>query len=143
MWQLTICSLEIPPRIAHLVYWCSYARAPDYTQSTQVRATRSLIEQDWDLYTETAAHAFLGWSEGEPARRIAAMVRECISPEAARDWYAAFDRSDVTDLLQQLSLPALVLNRREGPYSAEVGYAPCEPGPGGEPYGRMPPTGTD
>ena len=34
-----------PGRVSHLILWCTYARSSDYARSSQVRATRGLMEQ--------------------------------------------------------------------------------------------------
>ncbi len=102
-----------PERVSHLVLFYAYARGSEYMQSPQIRATRSLLEQDWELYTETAAHAFIGWSAGEPARGLAAMMRECITLASAKASYAAYSEFDVTSLLPKVKVPTLILHRRQ------------------------------
>jgi class 3 adenylate cyclase len=64
------------------------------------------------MYTNTLAHVRLGRSEGEPARRFAAVMRESMSPEALHASIDAFRQLDVTDLLPQVKCPTLVLHRR-------------------------------
>ncbi len=73
------------------------------------------MDKDWTFYTETAAHALLGWSEGEPARRYAALIRESITQEDIKRSIAAASKFDVTDLLSQVKAPTLVLHRRQLP----------------------------
>ena len=102
-----------PYRVSHLLLWHTFARAPDYAQMPQTQAIIGLLEQDWELFTETFAHARMGWSKGEQARRFAAFVRECVTPEAAQAAFAATSEFDVTALLPQVRSPTLVLHRRE------------------------------
>jgi class 3 adenylate cyclase len=102
-----------PERVSKLVLWCTYARSDDYSQSSEIQATRDVIDKNWELYTNTLAHVRLGWSEGEPARRFAAVMRESMSPQALHASIAAFQDLDVTDLLPQVACPALVLHRRQ------------------------------
>jgi class 3 adenylate cyclase len=102
-----------PERVSHLILWCSYARALEHMQRGQSEITRGLIDQDWELYTETVAHALLAWSEGEPARRFAAFMRECVTQEAARAILASTRGFDVAALLRQVKSPTLVLHRRQ------------------------------
>ena len=102
-----------PERVSKLVLWCTYARSTDYSQSTEIQATRDVIDKNWEHYTNTLAHVRLGWSEGEPARRFAAVMRESMSPEALHASIDAFRDLDVTDLLPQLECPTLVLHRRQ------------------------------
>ena len=102
-----------PERVSKLVLWCTYARSADYSQSTEIQATRDVIDKNWEHYTNTLAHVRLGWSEGEPARRFAAVMRESMSPEALHASIDAFRDLDVTDLLPQVECPTLVLHRRQ------------------------------
>src|SRR4030042_799025 len=75
-----VSALRHPERVSHLLLWHSYARASEWTRSPLIQATRSLMARDWETYTETVAHVSLGWSEGEPARRFAALIRESATP---------------------------------------------------------------
>ena len=102
-----------PERVSHLLLWHTFARASDFSQSPQVRAILTLLEHDWELFTETFAHARRGWSEGEQARRFAAFVRESVTPEGLRTALGTLQEYDVTDLLPQVKAPTLVLHRRE------------------------------
>ena len=104
-----------PERVSHLILWFAYARGSDYLRSPQVQTLRGLIAQDWELYTETVAHAVLGWSAGEQARRLAAFLRESATPEEAQATLAATLEFDVTALLPQVNSPTLVLHRSEYP----------------------------
>jgi class 3 adenylate cyclase len=102
-------------RVSHLLLWFTYARSSDYLRSPQLQTLRALIDQDWQLYTETVAHAVLGWTAGEPARRFATLMRESATPEAAQAAFTATDRVDVSALLPQITCPTLVLHRRQYP----------------------------
>jgi class 3 adenylate cyclase len=106
-----------PERVSHLMLWCSYARASEFLRlSPRLQATRSLIEQDWELYTETASHVIYGWSAGEEARRFAEFLRECHTQEAYRSALNALREFDVAALLPQVRTPTLVLHRRQTPF---------------------------
>jgi class 3 adenylate cyclase len=76
---------------------------------------RALRDKDWELYTETVAHAYLGWSEAEAARGMAAFMRECITWQAAQAAQGAVEEFDATALLPQVKAPTLVLHRRQFP----------------------------
>ena len=108
-----IYAVRQPENVSHLILWCSYARYSDYLASAQVQSMRALLDKDWEIYTETAAHALMGWSEAEEARRIAAFYRESMSQEAALAAHERIRQFDVTNLLPQVSMPTLVLHRRQ------------------------------
>lgn len=103
-----------PERVSHLILWCSCARGSDMT-SPQLRGLGRLLNSNWSLYAETVAHAVLGWSEGEPARAYAALLREAVSQESCRQQLLAAGQFDVTHLLGEVRCPALVLQRRHVP----------------------------
>jgi class 3 adenylate cyclase len=109
-----------PERISHLILWCSYARASDYLRSTQAQTMRSLAlgTASWELYTETVAHGLMGWSAGEPARRLAALLRESVTQEAAQAAISATGEFDVASSLAKVRSPTLVLHRRQVAFPA-------------------------
>ena len=102
-----------PERVSHVILWCGWARGSDWSRSPQLRGLGQLIETNWELYTETVAHALMGWSAGEPARRYAGHMRESVTPEVARAALRALRGFDVTGLLPQVTAPTLVLDRRQ------------------------------
>jgi pimeloyl-ACP methyl ester carboxylesterase len=59
-----------PERVSRLVLWCAWAHNAD-VDAPRLRAWRSLLDQDWDLLTETCAHLVFGWSGGELGRAAA------------------------------------------------------------------------
>ncbi len=105
-----------PERVSHLLLWCTWALASDYHRSSQIQALVALRNRDWETFTEMAAHIIYGWSEGEPARRFAALMRESITQEALRAAQGVVDDLDVTSLLPQVRSPTLVLHRRQFPW---------------------------
>jgi class 3 adenylate cyclase len=98
-----------PETVSQLVLWCPWAG-----QEARVQTLRALRERDWELYTEAAAHASLGWSAGEEAHRHAVYLRECVTAEAARAIYDALAEFGVTAVFSQVRSPTLILQRRQG-----------------------------
>jgi pimeloyl-ACP methyl ester carboxylesterase/DNA-binding CsgD family transcriptional regulator len=101
-----------PERVSHLILWCSWARSSDI-RTPRIRAWLGLLDQDWELMTDTCAHLALGWPAGEVGRHAAQRLRESVTPEAARAALEAMGRFDVTDLLPRLKAPTLVLHRSD------------------------------
>jgi class 3 adenylate cyclase len=102
-----------PDRVSHLLLWCTTARGADFYRLARSKALLELADKDWEFYTETVAHAALGWSAGERARQFAAQLRETLSPDGIRAVTDAVIQMDVADLLPQVKAPTLVLHRRE------------------------------
>jgi class 3 adenylate cyclase/DNA-binding SARP family transcriptional activator len=106
-----------PERVSHLVLWCTYGRASDLLASSPaLQAVRALMEMDWEVATETIANIAFGWSAGEDSRRFAAYLRQCTTQQTFAASLAATNATDVTELLTKLTMPVLVLHRRELAY---------------------------
>ncbi|MEE8346899.1 MAG: adenylate/guanylate cyclase domain-containing protein, partial [Dehalococcoidia bacterium] len=101
-----------PDRLSHLVLLNTFASNADYIKIPQMSGLLRLIDSDWEMFTETAAHVVFGWSEGEEARRYAAFMRECVSAENARAILAARQETDVAELLPRVKVPTLVVQYR-------------------------------
>jgi pimeloyl-ACP methyl ester carboxylesterase/DNA-binding CsgD family transcriptional regulator len=104
-----------PERVSRLVLWCAWASTADMW-SPRIQAWLGLIDQDWELMTDTCAHIVFGWSGGEIGRRAAQRLRESVTREAARAALDAMSEFDVTALLPNVKVPTLVLHRREIPW---------------------------
>ncbi len=109
-----------PERVSHLLLMNTYARGSDFPRSPRYQAIWRLIDTDWELFTETFAQETLGWSAGEEARRIAALVRESVTPETFLA-FEALRQADVSYLLSQVRTPTLVLHQRQAPLDVKSG----------------------
>ena len=101
-----------PERVSRLLLWCGGARGTSMT-SDRRGALDALRQTDWEFFTETVALSWFGWSAAEQARRYAASLREGTSSEAMKAVMEASQTTDVTDLLPQVSMPTLVMHRRD------------------------------
>jgi len=99
-----------PERVSHLVLCNTYARGSDLKLA---QGLVGLMSEDWELFTETYAHVGLGWSAGEPARRIAALLRESTTPDVLQRGVRKAQEVDVTAFLPKVDSPTLVLHRRQ------------------------------
>ncbi len=105
-----------PKRVSHLVLWQASARGSDYFDTPQMQTLFSLMDRDWDLFLETAAHQAFGWSEGEFSHQYAQFMRECVTREVALAVTAAAREVDTTPLLGKIECPTLVAHIREAPF---------------------------
>jgi DNA-binding CsgD family transcriptional regulator len=93
----------------------------DAMSPVQTQALLSLVTQDWDLFADSAAQAWLGWGSGETGRLTAAAFRTAAAPATAQAWFTAAASIDVSDLVSQVTAPTLVLHRQgERQISVEV-----------------------
>ena len=100
-------------RVDHLVLFCSYADGAKYAESPLTQATRPIINHSWDFYSEAVARLLLGWSENEAAERFAKLVHECTTPSTAHRSLMSTTTYDVTEILEEVEAPTLVMQRRE------------------------------
>jgi class 3 adenylate cyclase len=102
-----------PERVSHLVLWCGWARRADVSSSPQTGTLRALLDQDWEIYTNTVARVLLGWGAEQEARTFAEFFRECITPDVLRRAIDAIYEADVTELLPKIACPTLVLQPKD------------------------------
>jgi len=76
-------AVQNPDRVAHLVLFCTYASGSAYASLPVIAATRGIIHQDWEFYTEAVARLLLGWTQPEAASRFARLIAACTTPELA------------------------------------------------------------
>lgn len=105
-----------PGQVSHLALWCSPARVQDIG-TPQGEAMRDLRARDFELFTETAAHAMVaGWSSGEEARAYAAFMRHSVPEGSPFARVLLETQFDLTDELSDIKCPTLVLHRREATF---------------------------
>jgi DNA-binding CsgD family transcriptional regulator/pimeloyl-ACP methyl ester carboxylesterase len=102
-----------PQRVKRMVLFAGSARGWNAMSAKQTQALLSLIEQDWDLFADTAAHQWMGWSAGEAGRAMADGIRGAVTPQIARATMQAASAADVTELLPRVAVPTLVLHPRD------------------------------
>jgi DNA-binding CsgD family transcriptional regulator/pimeloyl-ACP methyl ester carboxylesterase len=100
-------------RVKRMVLFAGSARGWDAMSGKQTQAMLSLIEQDWDLFADTAAHQWMGWSAGEAGRAVADGIRGAVTPQVARATMQAASAADVTEQLPQVAARTLVLHPRD------------------------------
>jgi DNA-binding CsgD family transcriptional regulator/pimeloyl-ACP methyl ester carboxylesterase len=101
-----------PERVTRLLLFGGAARMRDAMSPAQTQALLSLVEQDWDLFADTAAATWLGWNAGPSGRLVADLFRTSATPATAHAWFTAAASLDVTDDLARVTAPAVVLHRQ-------------------------------
>ncbi len=101
-------------RVDRIVLQTAFSRGAEYN-SPQLDAMAALAETDWELASEAINRVFGGWAEEKQAasRRMAALLRECLSAQT----YASLHRQrvewDVSGLLPRLTAPTLIVRPRQ------------------------------
>jgi DNA-binding CsgD family transcriptional regulator/pimeloyl-ACP methyl ester carboxylesterase len=101
-----------PQRVSRMVLFGGSARGWNAMSDRQTQALLSLIEQDWDLFADSAAHQWIGWSAAEAGRATADQIREAVTPQVARAIMQVASAVDVTGQLPDVIAPTLVVHRR-------------------------------
>ena len=108
-------AVKHPDRVSHLILWCAFARTADLSNTPGSEAMRSLLDVDYNMFTETLSHQVFGWEAGEPAHRVAMYMQESLSQELARSAWAERQNLDVSGSLASIQCPTLILHRRQFP----------------------------
>jgi class 3 adenylate cyclase len=100
-----------PGRVSHLITVDGSVIPSDRTARMEAdfRASRALIDVDWELFTETLAKVFLGVEDPEYVKHFAEHYRECLDRDAFLAFDAAVEKWDVSGLLTAVDVPTLVI----------------------------------
>lgn len=101
-----------PERVERMVLFGGAARMREAISPAQTQALLSLVDQDWTLFADAAAMAWLGWDAAPTGRRIAAVFRTATTAPVAKAWFGAAQHIDVTGELARVRAPTLVLHRQ-------------------------------
>jgi class 3 adenylate cyclase/pimeloyl-ACP methyl ester carboxylesterase len=102
-------------RVSHLVLWHATVRGSDLAE--QYFDLGVLAKKDWKMASEAWVRAVVAWTEGDLPRQLAALMRESADPDALMSYLEQRRELDVSALLPQLTVPTLVLHRRQYRYS--------------------------
>jgi DNA-binding CsgD family transcriptional regulator/pimeloyl-ACP methyl ester carboxylesterase len=110
-----------PASVERLVLFGGAARMREAMVPAQTQALLSLVDQDWGLFADAAATAWLGWDSASSGRWTAEAFRTATTAAVARAWFDAAAAIDVSAEVGSVRAPALVLHRQgAGQMPAEV-----------------------
>jgi class 3 adenylate cyclase len=105
-------SARNPGRVAHLILWHAMGVSGLSPLDQLSPALKLLLDSDWVTFTEVINHIWLGWEDGSGASESASMMRESTTAEGLKAQWEAVRQIDVTDEVEKVSCPTLVLHRR-------------------------------
>jgi pimeloyl-ACP methyl ester carboxylesterase/class 3 adenylate cyclase len=106
-----------PDRVRKLAFWGGFTRGSEFIRPEGAQRLVSLIRTDWSLARRNLATSTLSSnSPGDAVRRGAANLREIMSQEMAAMYIEAIAASDATSVLPRVTMPVLVLHRRNDTY---------------------------
>jgi pimeloyl-ACP methyl ester carboxylesterase len=124
-------SARHPDKVTRLILFGGAMRGADSMSPSESQALLTLIERDWDLFVDAAAHAWMGWSVGDEGRLVADAFRTATTPAMARAIIEAARDVDVSTDVGSVAVPALVLHRQGEPIPVEVSQQLAEALPDG------------
>jgi class 3 adenylate cyclase len=102
-----------PDRVSHLVLRDAWASGRDMYQmfpgNRVLSAMKPFAEQQWDLVCVTIAAVGFGLADSDISKEYATAIRSGITPATWVKIVEAIDESDVTDLLESVNVPTLVI----------------------------------
>jgi len=101
-----------PDQVTRLVLFGGTMRLLDAMSPPESQALVSLIDRDWDLFVDSAAHAWTGWSIGDEGQLVADAFRTATTPAHARAMIEAARDMDVSAEVGSVHVPALVVHRQ-------------------------------
>ncbi len=111
-----------PEKVSHLILCGSFARGQDVGTPETNEALIRLIRGGWDIASEMLPAIVVPSADPETARRWITTLRESCSGNSYAAQLEAAVAEDVTDLLPEIEIPALVLHaRRDRAFPFELG----------------------
>ena len=99
---------EHPETVRKLIVWNLNVKGPTAFAGEQMKAMRSLIDSDWELFTNTFAATRLGWT-GELAAEWAHFMRRAVTAHDAALILDGLGEIDWSPWLAKIRVPTLVL----------------------------------
>lgn len=101
-----------PQRTSHLVLYGAYASGPKLAPAELQQAMIGLVRAHWGLGSKALTDLFAPQHSTDERTRLAESQRASASPEMAAATLELIYRMDVSDVLEQLRVPTLVLHRK-------------------------------
>jgi pimeloyl-ACP methyl ester carboxylesterase/DNA-binding CsgD family transcriptional regulator len=101
-----------PDRVDRMVLFGGSPRLREVMGPAQTQALLSLVDQDWGLFADAAATAWLGWDAASSGRWAAESFRTATTAPVAKAWFGAARDIDVTAEVERVRAPTLVLHRQ-------------------------------
>jgi pimeloyl-ACP methyl ester carboxylesterase len=101
-----------PQRTSHLLLYGAYASGPKLAPLPLQQAMVGLVRAHWGLGSKALTDMFAPQHTTEERERLAAAQRASASPEVAAATLELIYRMDVSDVVDQIRVPTLVLHRK-------------------------------
>lgn len=98
-----------PECVTHLILWNGFARDADHGQNERMQSLFRMAATDWEMFTESVSQAATGWEDADAARQWATVLRAAGSQATFLTYLEARRAWDVSELLERIKAPTLVL----------------------------------
>ena len=105
------CAARRPDRVSHLALFGTYASGPK-TFGDVGRPVLDLLRQRPNIATELLAGLYRPGTSGAATMHLARILRDSAPPDVAAGYLEAIYNTDVTDVIDAIQAPALVLHYR-------------------------------
>lgn len=102
--------VENPGRVTHLVLDDAQARVRDFMSIPQIRALDQLTGE-WDAFLEFLTFTLYGLGRDQ-AGPVIQYLKQCVTQDQAKRIFEEVRGDDATDLLEQITVPTLVLQHK-------------------------------
>jgi class 3 adenylate cyclase/pimeloyl-ACP methyl ester carboxylesterase len=100
-------------KISHLILYGAYANGSKLAREDVRNAVTSLVRASWGMGSKALTDLFIPKTSPEIANQFSRYQRESASPEVAAGLIALNYKIDVTNLLDSIRIPTLVLHRNK------------------------------
>jgi class 3 adenylate cyclase len=110
-WAGPMCvqySIDHPDRVTHLVLDDTHARTEDFMSLPQIRALDALSSGEWETFLEFLVFTTYGLGRDQAGPYVA-YLKSCCSADMARRTFESMRADDVTDVMEQVTQPTLIL----------------------------------
>lgn len=107
------CAAAMPDRVSRLVLYGGYANGREIASPAARAAMVDLVRRHWGLGSRVLADIFVPGASAEERADFARFQRQVASPEAAAQELSLVYAHDATELLARVTVPTLVLHRRD------------------------------
>jgi class 3 adenylate cyclase/predicted esterase len=104
---------KYPRRVTHLVLYATYACVKDMLAGDLKDSFLSLIRAHWGIGSKALTDLFIPGADANVSQRFAHFQRESATPEMAAQLLELCGQIDITDLVQSIRVPTVVIHREQ------------------------------
>ena len=100
-----------PERVTHIVAVDPFLRGGDFLPEQQMTLMSRILEDDFDMFTQMVGALVFGWGN-EEGPRYSEFFRKAVNQADAKTIYESMREIDMSEFLDQVTCPSLVICRQ-------------------------------